>query len=88
MPRHTAARADSFSAALARLILACAALLGLLGAFALLAHAALPLWVWVVTLPNTAAATVAALLFALAPPPERASASGPHYDPVRRGSRA
>jgi uncharacterized protein (DUF983 family) len=47
MPEYTAARADRFSATLARTALTLAALLAALGMAAWILRAPLPAWVWV-----------------------------------------
>ena len=61
MPECTAARADRFSAAVARTILTLAVLLASLGFAAWIVRAPLPAWGWVCVWPD--ALTLALLLF-------------------------
>lgn len=61
MPDCTAARADRFSAALARLALTCTVLLGALGVAAWIVRAGLPVWGWVCVWPAALASVL--LLF-------------------------
>jgi hypothetical protein len=70
MLRHTAARADAFSVALARLLLVFAALLAVLGAAALTGLATLPAWALVFALPDLLAVAVFAFTRLLPPRPD------------------
>jgi hypothetical protein len=70
MTHHTAARADRFSAALARLLLFFSAVLALLGAAALTGFAVLPAWALVFALPDLLAVAVFAFTRLLTPLPD------------------
>lgn len=69
MRTHTGARADRFTAAVARLLTVLSALLAALGLTALLWHAPLPLWAWIAWAPDTLTLTVLGALRMLAPRP-------------------
>lgn len=70
MTRHTAARADRFSATLARLLLVLATTLALLGAGTLAGFAVLPAWALAFALPDLLAVAVFAFTRLLTPPPD------------------
>jgi len=67
MRRHTAARADRFSAALARFLTTCAVLLAVLGLGAFILHQPLPAWQWAFTLPDIAVLAVLGVIRTLTP---------------------
>jgi hypothetical protein len=67
MPECTAARADRLSAALARIVLACAALLFAGGLGAWIVRVALPGWAWACVWPDTGVLALWLLLRAFPP---------------------
>lgn len=69
MPRHTAARADRFSAALAHLLILFGAALAALGLGALLLHLGFPLWGWIAWAPDMLTLTVLAASRMVTPRP-------------------
>lgn len=69
MRRHTAARADRFSAALARLLILCGAVLAALGLSALMLRASFPLWGWIAWAPDVLTLSVLAASRMVAPRP-------------------
>lgn len=67
MPECTAARADQFSAALARTVLTLAVVLAALGFAAWIVRAPLPAWVWVCVWPDALTLTLLLFLRTLTP---------------------
>ena len=70
MPEFTAARADRFSASLARTALTLAAALAALGLAAWIVHAPVPAWVWVCVWPDALILAPVLFLRTLAPRPD------------------